>query len=496
MPRESVDFFEFAPKQAPGSVDLRSGRSKSDHMNKLSVLMPVYNESRTLRSIVKRVLDSPVDMELELVCVDDGSSDNSLAILEELAADDSRIIVISQPRNMGKGKAIRTAIDNMTGDIGIIQDSDLEYDPSEYPRMVAPIVAGDADAVYGSRFASSEVRRVLFFWHALGNRFLTTLSNMANDINLTDMETCYKAIRADLLKSFRLTSDRFGFEPEITARLARSGARIYEVPISYRGRTYAEGKNIGWKDGLEALWLIFKFRFIDTRHVDDSGHVTLENLASAPGIAKWTIEQFDEYLGDEILEAGCGAGNLTQSLIDRRRLVAMDIDRTHIDTVQSRFGHLENFSAHWGDLDDPTTFAEMGESFDSIVCVNVLEHVGKPEIAAAGFEEVLRPGGHALVLVPAHDWLFSAADEALGHHMRYTREGITSILEGAGLELVSVRQFNRLGVVGWMVNKAIGRTNVGRLQARVFGWLLPVARLVERFGFLPGLSWIAIARAK
>jgi SAM-dependent methyltransferase len=384
----------------------------------------------------------------------------------------------------------------MTGDIGIIQDSDLEYDPAEYPRVVAPILAGDADAVYGSRFASSEVRRVLFFWHALGNRVLTTLSNMANDINLTDMETCYKAVRADLMKSLRLTSDRFGLEPEITARLARSGARIYEVPISYRGRTYAEGKNIGWRDGIEALWLIFKFRFVDTRHIDDSGHVTLENLAGAPGIAKWTIEQFDRYLGDNVLEAGCGAGNLTKSLIDRKQLTAVDVDKTHVETVRSRFDHLENVTVAWGDLDDPDTYSGWEGTFDSVLCVNVLEHVRKPDVAAAGFARVLRPGGHALVLVPAHDWLFSAADEALGHHMRYSRDALTSVLEGAGLEVVSVRQFNRLGVLGWMVNKTLGRTNIGRFQARVFGWLLPLARLLEGAKVLPGLSWIAVARAR
>ncbi|HJQ95475.1 MAG TPA: glycosyltransferase [Acidimicrobiia bacterium] len=463
-------------------------------MRKLSVLMPVFNEARTLQSIVKRVLDSPVQLEIELICVDDGSSDGSLAILTELAEGDSRIKVIAQSRNMGKGKAIRTAIDHMTGDIGIIQDADLEYDPSEYPKMVAPILEGVADAVYGSRFASSEVRRVLFFWHSLGNRILTTLSNMANDINLTDMETCYKAVRADLMKSLRLTSDRFGLEPEITARLARSGARMYEVPISYRGRTYAEGKNIGWRDGLEALWLIIKFRLFDTRHVQSAGHVTLESLAGAPGISKWMLEQFDGYLGDTVMEAGCGAGNLTKSLIDRRRLVALDIDPTHVDSVASRYGHLENVSVVAGNLEEASTFDRWQDEFDSVLCVNVLEHLAHPDVAVSGFFDVLKSGGHALVLVPAHDWLFSATDEALGHVTRYSEEALVALLEQADLEVVRVKQFNRLGVSGWLVNKALRRTNIGRLQARAFGWLMPAARTIERFTILPGLSWIAIAR--
>jgi glycosyltransferase involved in cell wall biosynthesis len=221
--------------------------------------MPVYNESRTLRSIVAKVLDSPVDTEIELVCVDDCSKDDSLQILRELAEDDSRIRVIAQPINMGKGKAIRTAIDNMTGDIAIIQDADLEYDPAEYGEMVSPLERGVADVVYGSRFVSSRPHRVLYFWHSLGNRALTLLSNMFTDVNLTDMETCFKAFRREVIQAIEIEEDRFGFEPEITAKVARARLRIFEVGISYSGRTYDEGKKIGWRDGLRALWCIIKY---------------------------------------------------------------------------------------------------------------------------------------------------------------------------------------------------------------------------------------------
>lgn len=463
---------------------------------KLSVLMPVYNESRTLRTIVERVLKAPVDLEIELVCVDDHSSDDSLQILNELAGQDDRIQVIAQPHNMGKGKAIRTAIDAMTGDIGIIQDADLEYDPDEYPKVLGPLIEGRADAVYGSRFAASEQRRVLFFWHSLGNRVLTLMSNMANDINLTDMETCYKAVRGDLLKRLRLTSDRFGLEPEITARLAQSGARIYEVPISYHGRTYAEGKNIGWRDGLEALWLILKFRFFDSRYERDSGHRTLESFGTAPSIARWTLDQFGSYLGDEVLEAGCGSGNLTQFLIDRKRLVSVDIDESHVANVKLKYGHLENVTVESGDLGDPDTFERWDASFDSVLCVNVLEHVGRPDVAVAGFMRALKPGGSALIMVPAHESLHSPADDALGHHRRYSGEDLEAVLTAGGFELVDLRQFNRLGVLGWMINKTLHRTFVSKFQARMFGLLMPLAKLVEPIPGLPGLSWIAIARKK
>lgn len=462
-------------------------------MPTLSVLMPVYNESRTLAEIVGRVLASPVGLDIELVAVDDGSSDDSVEVLHKLAADDQRIKVVVQPHNMGKGKAVRTAIEHMTGDIAIVQDADLEYDPDEYPKVLKPILDGRADAVYGSRFATSEERRVLFYWHSLGNKVLTGLSNMANDLNLTDMETCYKAVRGDILKQLRLTSDRFGIEPEITARLAAWGARIYEVPISYHGRTYAEGKNIGWRDGVQALWLIFKFRFLDTRFTTRAGKATLEGLARAPRVADWTLEQFGDHLGHSVLEAGCGIGYITSRLLDRSRLHALDIDASYVADLRRRYGHLTNVTLQQADLEDPGTYQGL-EGFDSVVSVNVLEHLDHPDRALEGFQRVLRPGGHALILVPAHPWLFSAADEAIEHRCRYTEGMLRSQLEAAGLEVVSIRQFNRMGVWGWWLNKQAAKTSISPWQARVFALLLPVAKLVERVQRLPGLSLIAVAR--
>jgi SAM-dependent methyltransferase len=463
-------------------------------MKKLSVLIPVFNEARTLRTIVDRVLASPVGLDFELVCVDDCSTDNSLRILEELAAGDPRIKVIAQPQNMGKGQAIRTAIEHMTGDVAIIQDADLEYDPDEYPLVLGPILDGRADAVYGSRFAASPERRVLFYWHSLGNKVLTALSNMANDMNLTDMETCYKAFKADILHSLRLTSDRFGIEPEFAARLARIGARVYEVPISYHGRTYAEGKSIGWRDGVQALWLIFKFRFFDTRASIDAGHATLESLAAAPGVARWTMSKLKPHLGNRVLEAGCGIGNLTGHLIDREHLVVVDIDERHLQQIDRRFGHLDNVDVIQGDLQDPELYDRLPEAFDSVICVNVLEHLDEPDAAVSEYFKVMRSGGKALILVPAHDWLFSDADTAIGHRTRYTQQRLRRLLDDAGFEVAEVFEFNRLGVLGWWTNKLLGRTDIGRWQARAFSVLLPLAKLVERLTFLPGLSLVAVAK--
>jgi glycosyltransferase involved in cell wall biosynthesis len=224
---------------------------------KLSVVMPVYNESATLREVVLKVLAVP--LEIELICVDDGSRDGSREILSELQAEHPQIRSVLQPKNMGKGAALRRGIQEATGDFVIIQDADLEYDPAEYPLMIEPLVQGKADVVFGSRFLGGAPHRVLYFWHSVGNRLLTLLSNCLTNINLSDMETCYKVFRREVIQSIPIEENRFGFEPEITVKVARRHLRIYEVGISYWGRTYEEGKKIGWKDGVRAFYCLLKY---------------------------------------------------------------------------------------------------------------------------------------------------------------------------------------------------------------------------------------------
>ena len=218
---------------------------------KLSVIIPVFNEKYTLSEVVAAVQAAPLQagVEREIIIVDDASTDGTEAIVRELATRYPELVTLRQPRNQGKGAAVRAGIARATGDVIVLQDADLEYSPTELPRLLAPILAGEADVVYGSRFLTSERRRVIFFWHSLGNRLLTLLSNMLTDLNLTDMETCYKMARADLLKSIPIRCNRFGIEPELTAKFAKRCARIYEVPVSYRGRTYNVGKKITWRDG-------------------------------------------------------------------------------------------------------------------------------------------------------------------------------------------------------------------------------------------------------
>ena len=224
---------------------------------KLSVVMPVYNEQATLREVVARVLAVP--LEVELICVDDGSRDGSREILAELQIDHPQIRVMLQPKNMGKGAALRCGIQEATGDFIIIQDADLEYDPSDYPALLGPLIEDKADVVYGSRFLGSGPHRVLYFWHSVGNSILTLISNALTNMNMTDMETCYKVFRREILQSIPIEEDRFGFEPEITVKISKRRLRVYEVGIGYWGRTYEEGKKIGWRDGFRALWCLLKY---------------------------------------------------------------------------------------------------------------------------------------------------------------------------------------------------------------------------------------------
>ena len=230
-------------------------------MPTVSVVMPVFNEKTTIVEIVERVRDAPY--EKEIIIVDDASTDGTREILEQLA-EASDVTLLQHEKNRGKGAALRTGICVASGDVTIIQDADLEYDPFDYPKILDPILLGKADVVYGSRFVGGESHRVFYFWHSVGNKLLTLLSNALSGLNLTDMETCYKAFKTEIIKSIDLKEDRFGFEPEITAKLAQMRLRIYEVGISYSGRTYDEGKKIGWKDGVQAIWCIFKYNLTRT----------------------------------------------------------------------------------------------------------------------------------------------------------------------------------------------------------------------------------------
>src|SRR5689334_8307768 len=439
---------------------------------KLSILMPVYNERTVVERCISLVLTAPVpeNMERELVIVDDCSTDGTYDILERLAEAFPQIRLYRHERNSGKGAAVRTAIGKANGDFSLIQDADLEYDPSEYPRLLRPLLDGHADAVFGSRYMAGSQTRVLLFWHSMINKFLTVVSNMFCNLNLTDMETCYKVFRTDLLKSIPIRSDRFGFEPEIVMKSAKRKFRIYEVPISYHGRTYEEGKKIGWKDGLKALGVILKFWVIDDLYAAPYGRGVLNNLTGTPQYLSWLARKLRPHLGDTILEVGAGIGNLTGRLMSRRLLyVAGEKDPLHLHALRNRFLRTPNVVVQPLDPERPEEFASLEGCFDTVLCINVLEYANDPASLLRSARSALKPGGSLILLVPQGPGLFGNVDRTLGHKRRYTAEGARQALEAEGFQLLEILQFNKAGALPWWAySRVLGSRRINKPVLKIF----------------------------
>jgi glycosyltransferase involved in cell wall biosynthesis len=467
---------------------------------KLSVLAPLYNEEEFVGALLEKVIAAPLPpgMTMEIIVADDGSTDSSVEEVEAVAArHPGAIRLLRAERNQGKGAALRRAIAEAQGDFAIIQDADLEYDPKEYPRILAPLLDGRADAVYGSRFMVAGERRVLYFWHSLANHLLTGMCNIFADLNLTDMETCYKAFRTPLLKSIPIRSQRFGFEPEITIKLAKRQARIYETPISYNGRTYEEGKKIGLKDAFNAVWVILAASLSRDIYVDKDKAI-LDAFSDAPHFNRWIADTIGPHLGRYVLEIGAGIGNLTRVLAPRKKkYIATDVDCEHLERLRVRLSGRPNLEIALLDVSRAEDHVPFRGRVDTVVCLNVLEHIEDDRAALRSIHETLQDGGRAIILVPEGQGLFNSLDEELGHCRRYSEDDLRRRMTEAGFAVETMLRFNRVSRPGWwLTGKVLKRRSISRFQLKNFDRMVWFFRRID--GYLPWspASLIAIGRKK
>ena len=470
----------------------------------LSVIVPVYNERHLVSASLGRLkvlADSPLLERVQVIVVDDGSTDHTPQMLqafkESLNNENGQGYMqwafIRHAQNQGKGGAIRTALKRADCELTVIHDADLEYHPRDLLRMVPLFTEQDADAVFGSRFLSADFKRVLLFRHSLGNRLLTFLCDLACDLNLSDMETCYKMVRTSLLQSIPLESRDFRIEPELTLKLAKRNVRIFEVPISYSGRTYQEGKKITWRDGFLALAAIVRFAISDNICVEDQyGSEILARLRRAPRFTRWMADTIRPYVGERVLEIGAGIGNLTINLAPRSLYWASDINFHYLRELKKLEDTRPYLRSSHVDLTAGRSFPP-GHKFDTVICLNVLEHVSDDGGALRNIWEALDEGGKAIVLVPQGAGLYGSLDRVLGHCRRYSTDQLKQLAENVGFDVKEILPFNRAGSPAWWINgKLLRRTNFGLLQIKSLNLLIPIFRRLDKCIPFPALSLIAV----
>ncbi len=463
---------------------------------RLTVIVPVHNERHVVEASLRRLLAvrDPLISGIEVVAVDDRSDDGSGDVLKRLSAADPRVVVLSHDRTLGKGAAVRTGLARATGDIVLVHDADLEYDPADIPALLLPFAREGADAVFGSRYLSGSYRRALRYRHTLTNKFLTSVNNWLTDIALTDVETCYKAVNAELLKSIPLRSDDRRFEVELAMKLAKRRARLFEVPIRYMPRSAAEGQKMRAIDGVLALGALAKYWFVDDMYHDDEyGSRILVELERTRHFNTWMADVLRPYLGDRVLEIGAGIGNLTAQFIPREFYVASDINPHYLRYLRAYSGGKPYLQVRKIDVEQTEDFAGLEGQVDTVIALNVIEHVPHPDVAMRNLFQALAPGGRAVILVPQHPGLYGTLDTGLGHFLRYTPEGLRTLMSSAGFDVVKMFDFNRVSAPAWWLNgRVLKRQTFSRIQLKMFDAALPVFRRVDRLFPWTGISVIGI----
>lgn len=493
-------------RRVTGTSSFMQETNQHQTTTSLSVIVPAYNEQYLVETSLERLKilgESPLLHRVQVIVVNDGSQDSTAEAIarfrDSLQPSDreNRLewLWLAHDKNQGKGAAIRTGLSRVDTELVVIHDADLEYHPRDLLQMVELFLYEDADAVFGSRFMSGGYKRALLFRHALGNKFLTFLCDVVSDLNLTDMETCYKMARADLLKSIPLESSTFDVEPELAIKLAKRGARIFEVPISYSGRTYREGKKIGWKDGARALWAILRYGFSSHIYTEDArGGEILERMNQAPRFTRWMADVVRPYVGDRVLEIGAGIGNMSVNLMPRSIYWATDVNPFYLNYLETLRPTRPYMHVAQTDGMKAESFPA-GQNFDTVVCLNVVEHIQDDLGALRNVRDILVDGGTAIVLVPFGPKLYGSLDEVLGHCRRYTEPQLAQVARDAGFVVEEILKFNRPGVPAWWLNgKILHRKTFGLAQIRMLNILTPIFRLIDPYLPLPPLSLIAILR--
>lgn len=463
----------------------------------LSVLVPVFNNRYDLEPALAaiRAAPLPAGMGREIILVDDGSTDGSAALLKAMAAEQPDLVVLFHPSRRGTGACIRTALEKVSGELCVIQDAQLTFDPNEFGHLMAPLLAGVADAVVGSRFLPHSYRRVLPFRQSRRHRFASRVTSLMTNREFTDVLCPFKMFRSILLKTLPLRSDGVGIWIEILSKLVKRGFRLCEAPVSYRGWSYGVERPLLLGELLNVTTAAVYFWMVDDIYEQQYGHDILHRLSSTHRFNRWMADTIRPWVGETVLEIGAGMGNLSMKLLPRRHYTVSDIDPLHLDFLSSVLASGVRVEVARADLEKTEDFAALAGKFDTVVCLNVVEHVRQDELALSNIHRALQPGGRACILVPQIPGIYGTLDEVLGHFRRYTQKELTEKMQRAGFVVEKIFSFNRPAVPAWWLNgRIMRRTTFGRFQLKVFDSLVWLFRRVDHLFPWRGVSVICIGR--